>query len=196
MSEKNKAEIGFDWKNIGLVTLIMIVASGGFLFLASVSRQDGGNDEATSSIDSVLNEQNVADIAQDFEDDINVEEQVLGGDQGMTDQEPVDELVVEDISEGEGEAAESGDTVVVNYKGQLIDGTQFDSSYDRGVPFDFELGAGRVIDGWDEGLVGMKVGGTRKLVIPPDMGYGERGAPPDIPPNATLVFEVELLDIR
>jgi FKBP-type peptidyl-prolyl cis-trans isomerase len=77
-----------------------------------------------------------------------------------------------------------------------MDGKKFDSSLDRGQPFAFPLGAGRVIRGWDEGVAGMKVGGKRVLVIPPDMGYGQRGAPPDIPPNATLRFEVELLDVR
>ena len=105
-------------------------------------------------------------------------------------------LEYQEIECGDGETAESGDTVVVHYTGTLADGTKFDSSVDRGEPFTFPLGAGQVIKGWDEGLVGMKVGGKRKLTIPPELGYGPDGSPPVIPPNATLIFDVELLDIQ
>lgn len=101
-----------------------------------------------------------------------------------------------ELAVGEGEAAKAGDRVQVHYTGWLLDGTKFDSSVDRGQPFVFPLGAGRVIRGWDEGVAGMKPGGKRKLVIPPNLGYGERGAGGVIPPNATLVFEVELLKIN
>ena len=104
-------------------------------------------------------------------------------------------LRITDLVIGTGDEAVSGKTVVVNYRGTLENGTEFDSSYGRG-PFPFPLGAGRVIRGWDEGVAGMKVGGKRKLVIPPDLAYGERGAGGVIPPNATLVFEVELLEIK
>ena len=104
-------------------------------------------------------------------------------------------LIYVDLSEGEGEAALAGQRVSVHYTGWLTDGTKFDSSKDRNDPFDFPLGAGHVIRGWDEGVQGMKVGGVRKLTIPPQLGYGERGAGGVIPPNATLVFEVELLKI-
>jgi peptidylprolyl isomerase/FKBP-type peptidyl-prolyl cis-trans isomerase FkpA len=107
----------------------------------------------------------------------------------------VTELKIEDEVVGTGPAAKSGDHVAVHYTGWLTDGTKFDSSKDRGQPFPFELGAGMVIAGWDQGVVGMKVGGKRKLTIPPDLGYGARGAGGVIPPNATLVFEVELLQI-
>ena len=107
----------------------------------------------------------------------------------------VTELVIEDIVVGTGAEAKSGDTVTVHYTGWLTDGTKFDSSLDAGTPIQFPLGTGYVIKGWDEGVAGMKVGGTRKLIIPPDMGYGATGAGGVIPPNATLVFEVELVSI-
>ena len=106
-----------------------------------------------------------------------------------------DTVKTEDLKEGTGEVAESGDLVSVHYTGTLTDGTKFDSSRDRGEPFQFTLGAGDVIEGWDIGVAGMKVGGMRKLTIPPALGYGERGAGTLIPPNATLVFEVELLGV-
>ena len=105
-------------------------------------------------------------------------------------------LKITELQVGEGAEAASGQTVAVHYRGTLENGKQFDASYDRGTPFTFPLGAGRVIKGWDEGVVGMKVGGKRKLVIPPDLAYGSRGAGGVIPPNATLVFEVELLDVK
>ena len=105
-------------------------------------------------------------------------------------------LQIEDQLVGNGPAAESGQTVSVHYTGTLPDGSKFDSSLDRGRPFDFPLGGGRVIKGWEQGVLGMKVGGKRKLIIPPDLGYGPRGFPPVIPANATLHFEIELLGVR
>lgn len=105
-------------------------------------------------------------------------------------------LKIQDVKVGEGAEATSGSTAVVHYTGWLTDGKKFDSSRDRGRPFDFQIGAGQVIPGWDQGVAGMKVGGQRKLVIPADLGYGEMGAPPVIPPGATLVFDVELLEVR
>jgi len=108
----------------------------------------------------------------------------------------VDHLIKKDIKVGTGAEAKAGDTVTVNYKGTLTDGSQFDSSYDRHEPFTFQLGAGNVIKGWDEGVQGMKVGGKRQLIIPSDLGYGAQGHPPVIPGNATLVFEVELLKVE
>lgn len=97
---------------------------------------------------------------------------------------------------GSGEGAKAGNTVTVHYTGTLENGQKFDSSLDRGEPFSFKLGAGTVIRGWDAGLVGMKVGEKRRLTVPPELGYGSRGVPGVIPPNATLIFEVELLGIR
>ena len=105
-------------------------------------------------------------------------------------------LYLRDLRAGEGEPAAEGDTVVVHYTGWLPDGTQFDSSRDRGEPFSFVLGEGRVIRGWEEGVTGLREGGLRRLVIPPDLGYGPIGAGDVIPPDATLVFEVELLEVR
>ena len=105
------------------------------------------------------------------------------------------ELQIENIREGQGEEAKSGNTVTVHYVGTLVDGTKFDSSRDRGKGFVFPLGGGKVIKGWDQGVAGMKVGGLRKLTIPPELAYGARGFPPVIPPNSTLVFEVELLAV-
>ena len=105
-------------------------------------------------------------------------------------------LKITDEKVGSGPAVKSGDTVTVNYKGMLENGKVFDSSYTRNQPFTTKIGAGQVIKGWDEGIVGMKVGGTRKLVIPPDLAYGSQGAGATIPPNSTLTFEIQLLSIK
>ncbi len=104
-------------------------------------------------------------------------------------------LKYEDLEEGDGEMAVAGHRVSVHYTGWLLEGDKFDSSLDRNQPFDFTLGKGMVIRGWDEGVAGMRVGGKRRLTIPPQLGYGSRGAGGVIPPNATLVFDVELLAI-
>ena len=106
-------------------------------------------------------------------------------------------LEVEDITVGVGQAAQSGDTIFVHYTGWLASGKKFDSSRDRGIPFSFRLGSGQVIQGWDRGLIGMQVGGIRRLTIPPEQGYGNREVGGGlIPPNSTLIFEVELLSIE
>jgi FKBP-type peptidyl-prolyl cis-trans isomerase len=121
------------------------------------------------------------------------------GGQEATSSEPstsAGSLVVKDEVMGTGPAAKAGDTVTVDYTGWLADGTKFDSSLDRNEPFTFVLGAQQVITGWDLGVAGMQVGGKRKLTIPPELGYGAQGAGGVIPPNATLVFEVELLQVN
>ncbi len=104
-------------------------------------------------------------------------------------------LKIEDIKVGTGKEVKSGDTVVIHYVGTLTDGTKFDSSYDRGKPFETQIGTGQVIKGWDLGVVGMKVGGKRKLTIPPELAYGDQAVGP-IPANSTLIFEVELIDVK
>jgi len=104
------------------------------------------------------------------------------------------DLVVQDLVVGTGATATTGDVLTVNYVGRFTNGTQFDSSYDRGVPYTFQLGAHQVIAGWDQGLVGMRVGGTRRLTIPPSLAYGASGQGV-IPPNATLVFDIDLVSI-
>lgn len=116
----------------------------------------------------------------------NTEENVMTTDSG---------LQYVEIEQGDGASPQRGQTVVVHYTGTLEDGTKFDSSRDRNRPFQFKIGVGQVIKGWDEGVASMKVGGRRKLIIPPELGYGARGAGGVIPPNATLIFDVELLKI-
>ena len=105
-------------------------------------------------------------------------------------------LVMEDIKVGDGKEAKKGTKIVVHYTGWLADGIKFDSSVDRGAPFEFALGAGMVIKGWEEGFAGMKVGGKRRLLIPAELAYGEKGAGEVIPPNSSLIFEVELLEVK
>jgi FKBP-type peptidyl-prolyl cis-trans isomerase FkpA len=118
------------------------------------------------------------------------------GKQNMSEKITDSGLKYDDITEGDGDVATAGQMVTVHYTGWLTDGSKFDSSKDRNDPFRFKLGAGNVIRGWDEGVAGMKIGGTRKLTIPAHLGYGAQGAGGVIPPNATLVFEVELLGIN
>lgn len=104
-------------------------------------------------------------------------------------------LKIEDLQVGTGAEAKPGQSVSVHYTGTLTNGSKFDSSRDRNEPFEFALGAGMVIKGWDQGVAGMKVGGRRKLTIPPELGYGPMGYPPVIPPNSTLIFDIELIEV-
>ena len=106
------------------------------------------------------------------------------------------EFKIETMEQGQEQEVKSGDIISVHYTGYLTDGTKFDSSVDRGEPFEFQIGIGQVIKGWDQGIIGMKVGEKRKLTIPPELGYGSSGAGGVIPPNATLIFDVELLEIK
>lgn len=108
----------------------------------------------------------------------------------------VTSLKIEDTQVGTGPAVKSGDTIRIHYTGTLLDGTKFDSSYDRNQPYETQIGVGTVIKGWDEGILGLRVGGKRTLFIPSNMAYGELGSPPDIPPNTPLKFEVELVEIK
>ncbi|HEY6724667.1 MAG TPA: FKBP-type peptidyl-prolyl cis-trans isomerase [Polyangiaceae bacterium] len=128
----------------------------------------------------------VAKVAEEPAPSASVEEPVAPA---------VKELSKEELTPGKGAEAKTGDTVKVHYTGTLLNGKKFDSSLDRNEPFEFKLGAGQVIKGWDEGVVGMKVGGKRKLTIPAEKAYGKSGSPPTIPPNSPLVFEIELLGI-
>lgn len=123
-------------------------------------------------------------------------EQAAQANQNTTPKQMDNNLKIEDITVGTGAEAKKGDTVAVNYIGTLENGSKFDSSYDRNQPFVFLLGGGQVITGWDQGIVGMRVGGKRKLTIPPEMGYGAGGYPPVIPPSATLIFTVELVAVK
>jgi FKBP-type peptidyl-prolyl cis-trans isomerase len=104
-------------------------------------------------------------------------------------------LQIEDLKVGTGAEAKPGQSVSVHYTGTLTNGSKFDSSRDRNETFDFQLGAGMVIKGWDQGVAGMKVGGRRKLTVPPELGYGAGGYPPVIPPNSTLIFDIELIEV-
>lgn len=151
----------------------------GFFFtvvtLSALACTDGSDDPASLSNDTFAPELNV---------DLSAMTQTSSG------------LYYQDLEVGGGTEAQGGADVTVHYTGWLTDGTKFDSSVDQGTPLVFPLGAGRVIAGWDEGVSGMRVGGKRKLVIPADLGYGDRGAGSVIPPGATLVFDVELLDVQ
>ena len=161
-----ETEVKFNWKNI-LIVLIFILVTISFIGALTYFSDRNQKSDSETKMSGIGSEK--------------------GG---------VDVLQTEDILEGQGEEVKSGDTISVHYTGTLLDGTKFDSSLDRNEPFSFTLGAGEVIAGWDQGIVGMRVGGKRKLTIPPNLAYGETGSGSQIPPNSTLVFEVELLGVK
>lgn len=152
-----------------LIYLVMSMANSN----AKVTQDDPLYDDTLS---------NVTDDSSTSDPDVEVED--------------VAELSIETVVQGTGEESKNGDVLVVHYTGTLLDGTKFDSSVDRGDPFSFTLGNGNVIQGWEQGMLGMKVGEKRILIIPSDLGYGAAGAPPSIPGGAALKFEVELLEIQ
>ena len=152
-----------------IVAVVIVLATGG--------DDDDGGSSATGT-----------DQSADLEKKPEIE---------VPDGEPPTELETEDIVVGDGPEAKTGDTVSMQYVGvNYSNGKEFDASWDRGEPFTFQLGSGQVIPGWDEGIPGMKVGGRRELIIPPDLAYGEAGSPPSIGPNETLIFVVDLTDVQ
>lgn len=172
------------------VALICLVVG-----LAACGDDESGDSGATTS--ATTNESNEAQAPADSEessgDTANRKKPKVTVPSGSAPKQ----LVTDDLTEGSGAAAKAGDQVTVHYVGVGFDsGEQFDASWDRGEPFSFTLGGGEVITGWDQGVAGMKVGGRRELVIPPGQAYGPRGAPPAIGPNETLVFVVDLLDVK
>ncbi len=159
------------WTIVGVVAVVLIVAICFFVCKKS----------STSSNELTTTSEEQPDEVNNLDKDVQEVE--------------MSDLIVEDLVQGNGTEAVDGKMVTVHYTGTLTDGTKFDSSVDRGTPFNFQLGIGQVIKGWDQGVKGMKVGGKRKLTIPPSLGYGSRAIGP-IPANSTLIFEVELLDVK
>lgn len=169
------------------VTLAVVVALAFLFFGPGILRPFGGATESAAGADQTQTMATSSDAASDS----------TNTPAGAPISGPLPtQLTVKDEVVGTGPEAKAGDTVTVNYVGMLPNGQVFDASANHGQAFSFQLGAGQVIPGWDQGLVGMKVGGKRQLIIPPDMGYGAQGAGGVIPPNATLVFEVELVGVK
>jgi len=169
---------------------VVLIIIGGGLYFASIIFNDK---DQLVSINMIKDDKKLIFPGEEGSEQV-VQQQPQQ--QSQQPQEFGDELRAEIVKQGEGQEAKKGDKVTVHYVGVLEDGTKFDSSLDRGQPFQFTLGVGQVIQGWDLGVVGMKIGEVRKLYIPSAYGYGEQGAGSSIPPNANLIFEVELLGLE
>ena len=181
VKESNTSNIG-----VGIaVVLFLVLLVGGAIYFAGRSVSPPTTQDITTQTEELAQQ---PDPQEPVTEESPINEDIMG--------EGVTELQIEEITVGTGDEAVAGKKVTVHYTGTLTDGTKFDSSKDRDVPFTFNLGAGEVIQGWDQGVVGMKVGGVRMLTIPPELGYGAAGAGGVIPPNAILVFEVELLGVE
>lgn len=175
------------------VRITVIVGALAMLALVGCSRQPAEIDEPPPVAEERVGEQLPAEETPQKETEGATEKSAEQGEEQAT----ASGLKYVDLVLGSGALPEAGDKITVHYTGWLEDGTKFDSSVDRGQPFSFVIGAGKVIKGWDEGVITMKVGGKRKLIIPSELGYGETGTPDGtIPPNATLIFEVELLEVE
>lgn len=173
------------------VIFVLVIGAGiiiGYLALNSKKTPEIKNESTNNTVTLDSNEE------EEPTDEAAVEDETTTTDADIA--VGATELKIEVLKQGTGDkVTKAGNGISVNYTGTLVDGTKFDSSYDRGTPFKFDLGAGQVIKGWDQGLIGMKIGEKRKLTIPPSLGYGANGAGSKIPPNATLIFEVELMEI-
>ena len=174
-----------------LISFGIVAACCVMLLIAQFTGGDGEQAIAGKTTDTPAAQETL--VAQGSADDLRIEEEDTMADENVITTDSGLQYVV--IAEGDGAAPQPGNRVFVHYVGTLENGTKFDSSRDRGRPFDFTIGQGQVIKGWDEGVGDMKVGDRRKLIIPPELGYGARGAGGVIPPNATLIFDVELLRI-
>ena len=180
MSPVSKKELIGVFLSVSVMALVLAFMrfSNGDLAINSQSKTD--QTASVISVDESITNQQAA-----------LADAIVDGSVGAT----LKSVIIDDVVIGDGEIVKSGDTIAVHYVGRLQNGQEFDNSNTRGVPFVFEVGAGRVIQGWDEGVLGMKVGGQRVLIIPSEMAYGDKGAGP-IPPGATLVFIIELLEIK
>ncbi|MFK8186688.1 MAG: FKBP-type peptidyl-prolyl cis-trans isomerase [Phormidesmis sp.] len=174
-----------------LISFGVVAACCVMLLIAQFTGGDGEQAIAGKTTDAPAATETL--VAQGSADDLKIEEETMAADENVVTTDSGLQYVV--IEEGDGASPQPGNRVFVHYVGTLENGTKFDSSRDRGRPFDFTIGQGQVIKGWDEGVGDMKVGDRRKLIIPPELGYGARGAGGVIPPNATLIFDVELLRI-
>lgn len=170
-------------KNQWVAVIVSLAAAASIVFFSFRSSPENNVKGSANSLDSLKTFETMEN--QDYKETFKIKDSY----------QDTEELLIEEISKGEGKTAESGNKVSVNYAGFLLDGTKFDSSWDRGAPFEFTIGEGFVIQGWEIGVKGMQEGEVRRLVIPPSLGYGENQIGP-IPPNSILVFTVELLEVK